>query len=151
MTVDPHGLIYVAESDSNTIALGTTGPLLTAIVTGNDLSVDGQPLQGTADPLPAGSLIDFGNVSPGSTEQVTIQVTNSGATTFSNLAVHLNGGSNTGAFHITTPSTSPLFPLETVSFTISFKPAKSVTSTAKVNITSTGGGLNSYSFSIQGE
>jgi len=151
VAVDRSGLIYVVESDSNIIARGTSGPLFMASVIPITVLGNGQLVQGTPEPLPAGSTIDFGHAAAGSSTQVIISLGNDGATTFSNLGVGLDGGPNFTNFGFSNPSQATMFPGGSSYFYMSYHSTGAATNSANVHITSTGGGINSFTFSVKGE
>jgi sugar lactone lactonase YvrE len=151
VAVAPSGVVYASQSKANVISSGTSGAQLTLIGSGNGVGFNGQWLVGSQTvSFPAGSFINYGNVSPGYDEVATFTVRNTGNTTFKNLSVQIDGGLNMSYFLVTQPSITTLAPSGQTTFTVGFDPATSGTSTANVHVTSTGGSINSFDFAIYG-
>lgn len=137
VAVAPSGIIYVAESSSSIVSVGTTSARLA--------------LEAGEATLPTqGGAFDFGDVvSPSGNEEVRIVVRNTGTTTFTNFAAQVDGP-NASDFTVGPLLDTRVSPLGFTAFTISFRPSGIGPRKARVRLTSTGGGINLVEFALTG-
>ncbi|MEO6742755.1 MAG: hypothetical protein ABIP20_21145 [Chthoniobacteraceae bacterium] len=147
VAIAPGGLIYVAETAANVIAVGTSGARLTvfayASLPGSTTAFANGVL------LLAGSTFDLADVRRGATSVAAFSMSDTGFTTFNNLKVTIDGP-NAADFTVTTLPDPYVTPLGETSFRITFRPAQTGPRSANVHFTSTGGGINSFDFRIIG-
>ncbi len=149
--------IYIAGGSTDgsfTNLLSTTQRLTTSTcptemnVKGNNVSIaDGDTSPSTADNT------DFGSVSVSSGTIVkTFTIENLGGAnlTLSGSPIVAISGTNAADFTVTTQATSPVTPLGTTTFSITFDPSVIGNRTASVSIANNDSNENPYNFAIQG-
>jgi hypothetical protein len=135
VAVTSSGLIHVSNVLGNVISLGTVGPSLTFQANGATVPT-------------VGGAVNFGSVAAGASQPIVIGVFDTGVTTFSNLAVSIDGP-QAGDF-----AASGVIPRVTpqglLFFTVTFTPSATGLRFATLHFTSAGGGINDVDFTLVG-